>query len=49
MSKVPDMIPVTNLRRDAAAALKRVRALEQPLIITQRGRAAAVMVCYCRF
>lgn len=44
MAKVPDIVPVTDLRQDAAAALKRVRATNQPLVITQRGRAAAVMV-----
>ena len=44
MPRVPDLIPVTDLRQDAAAALKRVRASKQPLVITQRGRAAAVMV-----
>jgi len=44
MPKVPDLLPVTDLRQDAAAALKRVRSSRQPLIITQRGRAAAVML-----
>jgi len=44
MPKVPDIIPITDLRQDAATALKRVRATKQPLIITQRGRATAVMV-----
>jgi prevent-host-death family protein len=44
MPKVPDIMPVTDLRQDAAAALKRVRASRQPLVITQRGRAAAVML-----
>lgn len=44
MLKVPEIIPVTDLRQDAAAALKRVRASKQPLVITQRGRAAAVML-----
>jgi prevent-host-death family protein len=44
MRKVPEMLPVTDLRQDAAAALKRLRALKQPLVITQRGRAAAVML-----
>jgi prevent-host-death family protein len=37
-------MPVTDLRKDAAAALKRVRSSKQPLVITQRGRAAAVML-----
>ena len=44
MSRVPDIIPITDLRKDAAAALKRVRATKQPLVVTQRGRAAAVMI-----
>jgi prevent-host-death family protein len=44
MVKVPEIIPVTDLRQDAAAILKRIRGSEQPLIITQRGRAAAVML-----
>ena len=44
MSKVPEMIPVSNLRQDTAAVLKRVQAAQQPLVITQRGRAAAIML-----
>ena len=44
MPKVPAIIPVTDLRHDAAAALKRVRISRQPVVITQRGRAAAVML-----
>lgn len=44
MRKIPDIMPVTDLRQDAAAALKRVRISRQPLFITQRGRAAAVML-----
>jgi len=44
MPKMPDIVPVTDLRQHAAAALKRVRATKEPLVITQRGRAAAVML-----
>lgn len=44
MPKVPNIIPVTDLRQDAAAALKRVKASKQPVVITQRGRAAAVLL-----
>ena len=44
MAKVPEIIPVTDLRQDASAVLKRVRTSKDPLIITQRGRAAAVML-----
>ena len=44
MPKIPDIVPVTDLRQDAAAVLQRVRKSAQPVVITQRGRAAAVMV-----
>ena len=44
MPKMPHIMPVTDLRQDAAAALKRVRSSRQPLLITQRGRAAAVIL-----
>lgn len=44
MATVPDIIPVTDLRQDAAAILKRVQASHEPLVITQRGRAAAIML-----
>lgn len=44
MAKVPEIIPVTDLRQDAAAVLKQIRSRKEPLIITQRGRAAAVML-----
>ena len=44
MAKVPEIIPVSDLRQDAAGVLKRVRKSHEPLIVTQRGRAAAVML-----
>ncbi len=44
MARVPTIIPITDLRQDAAAALKRARDSRQPVVITQRGRAAAVLV-----
>jgi prevent-host-death family protein len=44
MAKIPEIIPVSDLRQDAAAVLKRVRTSHEPLIVTQRGRAAAVML-----
>ncbi len=44
MVKVPEIIPVSDLRQDTAAVLKRIRDSNEPLIVTQRGRAAAVMV-----
>lgn len=44
MGRVPNIIPITDLRQDAASVLRRVRASREPIFITQRGRAAAVMM-----
>jgi prevent-host-death family protein len=44
MGKVPAIVPITDLRQDAAGALKRAKASKQPVVITQRGRAAAVLL-----
>jgi prevent-host-death family protein len=44
MSKVPKIVPITDLRQDAAAVLKQLQESEDPLVITQRGRATAVLL-----
>ena len=44
MTKLPEIVPVTDLRQDAAAVLERVRRSTQPVVITQRGRVAAIML-----
>jgi len=44
MAKVPEIVPISDLRQDAAAVLKRVRNSREPVVITQRGRASAVML-----
>ena len=44
MAKIPEIIPITDLRQDSSAVLKRLRSSREPVIITQRGRAAAVML-----
>ena len=44
MAKVPKIVPVTDLRQDAAAVLKKLQQSEEPLVITQRGRAAAILI-----
>jgi prevent-host-death family protein len=44
MGRILDIIPVIDLRQDAAKVLKRIRDSKRPLVITQRGRAAAVML-----
>ena len=41
--KIPDIIPVTDLRQDAAAVLKKLAASDTPLVVTHRGRAVAVI------
>ena len=44
MSKIPKIVPVTDLRQDAASILEKVQEADEPWIITQRGRAAAVLI-----
>ena len=44
MGKLLNIIPVSELRQDAAKILKKLQSDKDPLIITQRGRAAAVML-----
>lgn len=44
MSHIPDIIPVSDLRRDAAAVLKRAEKTGEPVYITQRGRTTAVLL-----
>ncbi|MFO7653202.1 MAG: type II toxin-antitoxin system Phd/YefM family antitoxin [Candidatus Krumholzibacteriia bacterium] len=43
MTKIPDIVPVSDFRQDAAAVLKRLQTSAGPLVVTQRGRAVAVM------
>ena len=44
MSRLPDIVPITELRQDSAKLLKRARESNEPIVITQRGRAAAVLL-----
>lgn len=44
MRKLSNIIPVSDLRQGAAELLKQLNQSNEPLIITQRGRAAAVMI-----
>ena len=41
--KIPEIIPVTDLRQDVAAVLKKLQNSSEPLVVTQRGRAIAVI------
>jgi len=44
MTRSPQIIPISDLRQDASGILKRMAASHDPLFITQRGRATAVIV-----
>jgi len=44
MAAVPDIVPITDLRQNASGVIKRAAASQQPVFITRRGRAAAVVV-----
>lgn len=40
------IIPISDLQSKAKKYVEQVKKTEQPLIVTQRGRAAAVLVSY---
>ena len=44
MGKLLNILPVSDLRQHTAEILKKLRDNNEPVIITQRGRAAAVMI-----
>jgi prevent-host-death family protein len=44
MNPLPTIIPISDLRKDAAGVIKRAALSHEPVFITQRGRPAAVMV-----
>ncbi len=44
MSRIPGIVPVSDLRQHAAEVLKGIQKTREPVVITQRGRAAAVML-----
>jgi len=44
MTRVPEIIPISDLRKGAAGLIQRVRDSREPVVVTQRGRAAAVLL-----
>jgi prevent-host-death family protein len=44
MSVMPNIVPISELRQDASGIVKRAAASGNPVFITQRGRASAVLV-----
>ncbi|TMQ05847.1 MAG: type II toxin-antitoxin system Phd/YefM family antitoxin [Deltaproteobacteria bacterium] len=41
--KLANIVPVTELRRDASALVERATEQRSPIVITRRGRAVAVL------
>ena len=44
MAAIPSIIPISELRQDTAAIIKKMKTTQEPVFITQRGRATAVLV-----
>lgn len=44
MARLPHIVPITDLRQDATAIVDRASTTREPIVITRRGRPAAVMV-----
>ena len=44
MPKTPKIMPISDLRQNASDVVKGVSSSGEPVFITQRGRAAAVLV-----
>jgi prevent-host-death family protein len=44
MTTLPAIVPISDLRQDTAGIIRRVAASDEPVVITQRGRASAVLV-----
>jgi prevent-host-death family protein len=41
---IPEIRPISDLARDARSLVERARQRQEPIVITQRGRDAAVLV-----
>lgn len=44
-----DIIPITDLQRQAGKIIKSLSEKEEPVVITQRGRASAVIISIKRY
>lgn len=44
MKRVPEIVSITDLRQDAAGIVERARVNEEPIVITQRSHAVAVLL-----
>lgn len=48
MARIPNTVPITDLRQSATAIVGQPTASGKPVVITQRGRAAAVEELWMR-
>ena len=46
MAKAAKTIPLSQLQQDASTTLKRLRRSKGPLVVTHRGKAAAVLLSF---
>ena len=44
MKQIPKFVPITDLRQDAAAVLRAIQSGDEPIVIMQRSRSAAVLI-----
>jgi prevent-host-death family protein len=44
MPRIPKIIPISDLRQNAGGIIRNISSSREPVFITQRGRAAVVMV-----
>ena len=44
MKHVPEIVSITDLRQDVAAVVERAQAGDEPIVITQRSHAVAVLL-----
>lgn len=44
MGTIPTIIPISDLRRDAANVIRQATTSREPVFVTQRGRPSAVLV-----
>jgi prevent-host-death family protein len=44
ITRIPEIHPISDLARDAKSLVERARERQEPIVITQRGRDAAVLV-----
>lgn len=49
LQSMKNIIPISDLQRQAAAIVSDVNEFSEPIVITQRGRAAAVIVSADRY